>query len=86
MADFCHQCSLDLFGFDSGDLANLGTLEPGTGFSVICEDCGFILVDELGNCIKCDLKPDKPGHGPARFNPGETGLSVFRKNLEKHKT
>lgn len=85
MADLCRQCSIDTFGFDSGDLANLGPLEPGTGHSVICEGCGFILVDESGNCILCDLHPDKPGHGPARFIQDTNGLEQFKKGLENKK-
>ena len=72
MADLCRQCSLDTFGEDFGDLAGLGssqtppkTLGPGEGWSVICEGCGFILVDEGGNCIDCDLKKGAQGHGPS---------------------
>jgi hypothetical protein len=58
MADFCRQCSLATFGKDYGDLANLLTEEQFTQdrlFSsvVICEGCGPIQVDHLGNCL-CD--------------------------------
>lgn len=66
MADFCKQCSIDLFGVDNADLANLGgerKLEPGMYWPAICEGCGFILVDDDGNCCECDIKPDQPGHG-----------------------
>lgn len=67
MADFCRQCSLDDFGEDHGDLAYLGglapTLPPGYGYPVICEGCGFILVNDQGECVACDLRKGKPGHG-----------------------
>lgn len=67
MADFCKQCSIDFFGEDCKDLANLGECNKDEGFSVICEGCGLILVDKDGNCIMCELYPNEPGHGPARF-------------------
>jgi hypothetical protein len=54
MSDFCRQCSLSLFHEDSGDLAHLGDdspLESGTGYLVLCEGCGYTLVDNDGNCI-----------------------------------
>ena len=61
MADFCRQCALDLLGHDFHDLAFLGSLhgeyvklQPGHGWAVICEGCGWILVDEAGNCISDD--------------------------------
>lgn len=67
MADFCHQCSLDMFGEDFGELAGLGDgrdLGPGSGWTAICEGCGFILVDNAGNCVACDLHKGEEGHGP----------------------
>jgi hypothetical protein len=54
MADFCRQCSEELFGEDYGDLANLGDgseLKSNEGWSAICEGCGFTLVDDKGNCL-----------------------------------
>lgn len=48
MADFCHQCSEDLFGQDYRDLA--GLCEPGEFVGVICEGCGFVSVDHEGVC------------------------------------
>ena len=59
MADFCRQCSLDLFGQDAGDLRGLGgkddkPLEPGEGYLVICEGCGPTLVNKDGECIAED--------------------------------
>jgi len=66
MADFCKACSIELFGTDTGDLKGLGRerkLDPEFGWPAICEGCGFILVDDEGNCIDCDLKKGQPGHG-----------------------
>lgn len=54
MADFCKQCSIEMFGEDHGDLADLISEEKvklGFGASVLCEGCGFILVDHEGERI-----------------------------------
>lgn len=55
MAEFCNQCAKDL-GFNEGDFKGVGDpkdlpLKPGEGFPVICEGCGFVLVDAEGNCL-----------------------------------
>jgi hypothetical protein len=55
MADFCKECSIEIFGEDFGDLA--GQIDPvlvdlGLGAVVLCEGCGFCLVDEVGKVIK----------------------------------
>jgi hypothetical protein len=57
MADFCKQCSIDMFGEDFGDL-KLGPLEPEYYWPVLCEGCGPTLVNEDGECVHahCDLK------------------------------
>lgn len=60
MADFCKQCSLDIWGEDFGDMANISKPEDtvkGLYASVICEDCGIIQVDHEGNCITHESKP-----------------------------
>lgn len=57
MADFCKQCSIDHFGEDMKDLANLGdvsTLKPGEGWTAICEGCGLTVVNNEGECILDD--------------------------------
>lgn len=54
MADFCKQCSIELFNEDFKDLAGLGDgkpLEPNQGWEVICEGCGPTLVNDKGTCI-----------------------------------
>jgi hypothetical protein len=55
MADFCRQCSIEMWGEDSGDLAFLGgaapTLQPGFGYPAVCEGCGFICVTDYGECM-----------------------------------
>lgn len=57
MADFCHQCSVEMFGKDFNDLANLSTAEDSERdvyAVVICEGCGVIQVDHRGTCISAD--------------------------------
>lgn len=49
MADFCLQASMELFGRDCGDLANL--CKPGKTVEVLCEDCGVSWVDPEGKCL-----------------------------------
>lgn len=53
MADFCKQCSLEMFNKDFGDLAHLGKTPPPAdmGFSALCEGCGPTIVDWDGVCI-----------------------------------
>ena len=57
MADFCKQCSIEIFGEDYKELANLGPkygLMPGEGWTAICEGCGYIVVSQDGTCIAED--------------------------------
>lgn len=55
MADFCQQCSIEIFGEDLGDFAEAVKpylpFDSGFGLPVICEGCGFTLVAEGGRCI-----------------------------------
>ena len=55
MADFCKKCSIKMFGEDYGDLANIITEEDTkNGFvssTVLCESCGPIRVNHLGECV-----------------------------------
>ena len=57
MADFCKKCSIEHFGRDYGDLADLGfpkTAKPGHGWAAICEGCahdGGCLVNDEGLCL-----------------------------------
>lgn len=54
MADFCKQCSLEYFGEDFKELANLGRgreLSEGCGWTAVCEGCGFIVVNNEGECV-----------------------------------
>ena len=60
MSDFCMDCSLDTFGEDFRDMANLVTAEQvahGYGAVVLCEGCGTILVDHNGKRLE-----DAHGH------------------------
>src|SRR5262245_9447236 len=70
MSDFCKQCSEELFGKDFGELRGLTTeanTQDGLFASVICEGCGFVAVDHLGQCVgeRCSKghkaeMPEKP--------------------------
>lgn len=67
MADFCKQCSIDIFGEDFRELAGITTQEgwnDGKAAVVLCEGCGPIQVDPDGNCVSenCDCQ-GKAGHG-----------------------
>ncbi len=51
MADFCHQCALDTFGEDIGDLAGISTpadTKAGLFPIVLCEGCGPVQVGHTG--------------------------------------
>lgn len=55
MADFCKQCSIEMFGKDFGDFKGLISRWKswkGYGVPVLCEGCGFILVNHKGKRIK----------------------------------
>jgi len=66
MADFCKQCSVDLFGQDYEELK--GLCKEGEMASAICEGCGFIHVNHLGECLSnCENDhnpPDQPKNEP----------------------
>jgi hypothetical protein len=46
MADFCKECSIELFGYDAKELASL--CEVDEYVHVMCEGCGPIMVNSLG--------------------------------------
>lgn len=57
MADFCRQCSMELFGKDFGNMKGATTKEDwekGLAAVVLCEHCGHIQVDPEGNCVSND--------------------------------
>lgn len=57
MADFCRQCSIEVFGEDLKDLSGLSSPEDtknGLYSVVICEGCGATQVDHEGVCISPD--------------------------------
>lgn len=54
MSDYCKECGLEIFGEDTRELAGLGNgkpLQPGEGWTALCEGCGGTVVDEDGKCI-----------------------------------
>lgn len=57
MADFCKQCSLEIFGEDFKELAGqLTEKQVAKGFvaKCICEGCGFTYVNNEGECVAPD--------------------------------
>lgn len=57
MADFCTECSLEMFDKDFEELAGLSTEEDTKNSlfaDVICEGCGFIQVDHTGRCVSAN--------------------------------
>lgn len=62
MADFCNQCKVELGlnqEHDSSDYPDYGPLAEGKGWAVICEGCGYTVIDRKGNCIA--LEHEIPG-------------------------
>lgn len=55
MADFCKQCSEELFGEDFGDLD--GLCKVGECVGVLCEGCGPTTVSCSGTCEGNCMKP-----------------------------
>lgn len=57
MADYCKQCSIEIFGGDFQELAGITTaanMADEKACIVICEGCGYIQVDPDGACISPD--------------------------------
>lgn len=66
MADFCKQCSIELFGKDYGNFVDIAE-DMGVAL-VLCENCGRIFVDQTGERIqfvemKTDSVPVYDDHG-----------------------
>lgn len=69
MADFCAQCSVEIFGEDFGDLKGIAARKltdaeraEGYGWTALCEGCGAILVDDEGRCVVDCLRHHNPDH------------------------
>jgi hypothetical protein len=52
MVDFCKDCSIEMWGKDTGDFADIA--KPGENAFVLCEGCGYIWVDSEGQRINLD--------------------------------
>lgn len=64
MADFCMDCSIELFGEYFGDLK--GIVSENNTIWTICEGCGLTYIDHLGKCVyegcyKCSKRRSKNG-------------------------
>lgn len=69
MADFCRHCSIKMFGSDYGDMKNLCSEDEIA--AVLCEECGSIFVNHLGECITHnhpELKESEPDNTPLKFD------------------
>ena len=67
MADFCSQCSIDTFGADYDDHKGHSTeqnTKDGLYCTVICEGCGIIQVNHLGECVSPDCLVDHATGNP----------------------
>lgn len=54
MADFCKECSIEMFGKDFRELAGITTEDDEKNnlyATVICEGCGYIQVDKDGVAV-----------------------------------
>lgn len=73
MADFCKACARGLGFPTEDDLAGLITPELDTsayGLPVICEGCGYTMVNSEGLCVSTDcMEKGKPGHGGVPLEP-----------------
>lgn len=66
MADFCKQCSEEIFKEDHGDLKGLGNgkvLPEGQGWLVLCEGCGLTTVNDEGVCFGYCMQPEHKEKG-----------------------
>ena len=62
MAEFCKQCSEELFDKDYGNFAGQSTAadtKNGLFSGQLCESCGLVLVDHTGKCV--DIRCPKHG-------------------------
>lgn len=59
MAEFCHQCTESVLGIDGAKNDLKGLVPKGMFVDVICEGCGFVVVDHAGKCVS----PDCEDHG-----------------------
>ena len=81
MADFCSQCSIELFGRDYGDMKGLCT--TGYVMTVLCEDCGPIYVNPTGQCVcNCSKHHYKKLH-EEESQTARGGLKTARGSSEK---
>ena len=84
MADFCLECSINTFGKDFKDLANITPQkdwDKGLAQVVICEGCGAIQVDPDGNCVSSDCMESTQSKSRRYFvDRHHVMLSVYKQN------
>jgi hypothetical protein len=68
MADFCKQCSIQIFGKDFEEMS--GLCRDDQLALVICEGCGPVQVNHLGECVSADCVKE---HGAKDGQETSTG-------------
>ena len=84
MADFCLECSINTFGKDFKDLANITSQkdwDKGLAQVVFCEGCGVIQVDPDGNCVSSDCMESAQSKSRRYFvDTHHVMLSIYKQN------
>lgn len=74
MADFCKQCSEEMFDSATNDLSGIiseeDTAKGWVSSVVICEGCGPIQVDHEGSCVSEDCIGEHRKRGAVANEPG----------------
>lgn len=80
MAEFCQECSYEMWGCDTGDFANPNMEESnkeGLYISALCESCGYILVDFKGFRVsKKDSEHSPNATWWEMRDDGKTGINL----------
>lgn len=78
MADFCRECSIEHFGKDFKELADLSTPEDTAAEKychVLCEGCGGVWVDHTGFAVHRDNDLRRVPHATANFHARSKALN-----------
>ena len=79
MADFCKQCSEDMFGKDFGDLTH-DSFGP---IWALCEGCGFrCLVEKDGTCVSPSCLKQHGKQSPQREDIAMQEMEIARLDSE----
>jgi hypothetical protein len=76
MADFCRPCNIKYFDADISDFSGISTEEDtknGLYARVLCETCGFIYVNHLGERVDINGTVPEKEAGTLGETPESTG-------------